>query len=119
VKASTKTLSGYIGVYSEQGMEGYSDWMFFDESGSNDMFEIEENDHLKVFGENNEIIFDGRIIPDRKTNPRKRRKFGYFWIQRGWIFEEWEKLFVYSNLEGSAGKFLHAEYTPAKKSRSK
>ncbi len=66
---------------------------------------IEKSDHLKVFNEKNEVVFDGEIVLDTKTGympyPRnpgygQQAALGMWihWIQKGWQPDDWARLFV-------------------------
>ncbi len=96
--------------------------------------ELENGDHLKVFGEKGEIIFDGVIEHDRQVGwqpyfhvLRKLKGKPYtgiqdsrhgqpcalghwvHWTQKGWEPDEWAKLFFHASLKGTNGKSLKAE----------
>ena len=66
---------------------------------------IEEGDHLKVWGENRKVVFDGIIKQDTKTgwkryplNPKLGQQCALgmwiHWIQKGWKPDDWARLFI-------------------------
>ena len=131
-----ETLFGRISEYFETGCEGVM-WYFFEDGKKwpECIKELENGDHLKVFGEKGEILFDGEIWHDRQAGwqpyfhvQRKLKKKPYtgvkdsahgqpcalghwiHWTQKGWDPDEWAKLFFHAYLkEGSNGQLLRAE----------
>lgn len=137
------TLSGYINEFFETGCEGVM-WKLFQDgkTGYECLVNIDEGDHLKIFGEDNNILFDGIIEQDWNAgwypyfhikkkmdedptyNPPKDYAHGQpsalghwiHWTQRGWEPDEWAKLFFHQYLIGNEGKKpLRAELTKKEK----
>ena len=113
-----ETLKGYIDQYFETGCEGIM-WYFWEDNKKwpELLHEPDDGDHLKVLGENGEILFDATIERDHKTgwkpyNPKKPKRGGQqialgcwvHWIQKGWEPDEWAKLFFHQYLIGNEGK---------------
>ncbi len=112
------TLKGFISQYFETSCEGIM-WYFFEDGKKwpKCIHEPDDGDHLKIFKEDGEILFDGIIKRDHKTgwqphDPKKPRKggqqiiLGYrvHWVQKDFNPDEWLKLFFYEYLEGNEGK---------------
>jgi hypothetical protein len=120
------TLGGYINEFFETGCEGVM-WYFFEDGKEwpECIHEPGDGDHLKVFGENGEVLFDSIIERDRKTGWQSYNNTNFpehgqqvalgcwvHWIQRGFEPDDWAKLFFYQYLKGNEGKKpLRAELT--------
>jgi hypothetical protein len=112
------TLKGHINEYFETGCEGIMWYFFEDGKGWPDcIHEPSDGDHLKVFSESGEILFDGLIEHDYKTgwqsynipelpNHGQQLALGcrVHWVQKGLDPDEWAKLFFYQYLIGNEGK---------------
>jgi len=109
-------LIGTLEPFFETGTEGIVWSLAEDEKqGYEGLHYIQEGDHLTVFGENNEIVFDGNIVCDWEIgwmeyplNPGHGQPsaLGYWihWIQAGWEPDNWARLFFHQYLEGNKGK---------------
>ena len=120
-------LKGHIDQYFETGCEGVM-WYFWEDGKKwpELLHQPDNGDHLKIFGENGEVLFDGIIDRDTKIGiPKKSRRkqpcaLGHWvhWTQKGWQPDEWAKLFFHQYLIGNEGKKpLRAELTKSKKQR--
>lgn len=114
---------GVLEPYFETGCEG-TVWAVMEDGkqGYEGLHIIKEGDHLVIFGENNEILFDGNIVCDHQIgweeyplNPGHGQPsaLGYWihWTQQGWQSDDWAKLFFHEYVEGTNGKPLRAELT--------
>lgn len=101
---------GLIWVLEKDGVQGYDALVF-----------IEAGDHLKIFSENDSVLFDGVIDPDYQAGWREYPRnpgngqpsalgFWIHWTQKGWQPDEWAKLFLHECLE-KGNKPLRAELT--------
>lgn len=97
---------GQIWILQEPGKEGYDGMKF-----------IELGDHLKIFGENGEVLFDGKIIPDftigwtkypldPKYGQPSALGFWIHWTQKGFTADDWARFFLREELGLTP---LHAE----------
>lgn len=102
-------MKKYIGVlegWFETGTEG-TVWVLQEDgkTGYDGMRVLRRGDHLKIFGENGEVLFDDLIIPDMTAgltasplNPEYKQPsalgFWIHWTQRGWLPDDWAKLFL-------------------------
>lgn len=104
---SRKKITGLLDSYlGPEGME----WVFYNENGigpavTDVVLPIEPGDHLKIFGEDDSIVFDGVIVPDKETgkiphphNPNNIQQYALgwwvYWIQEGWKPDDWSSLFI-------------------------
>lgn len=113
-------LKGKLYGWFETGCEGIW-WSFTEDNkkGYDGLHPLEQGDYIKVFDQNNNIVFDGFIDRDHKIgwkeyplNPSNGQPFalGYWihWTQKGWQPDDWARLFMPS---GNLGEFgLRAEY---------
>ncbi|MDP3963246.1 MAG: hypothetical protein Q8Q39_01990 [bacterium] len=107
---------GSLEPFFETGCEGFVWALLEDEKpGLDGLHVIEEGDRLKVYGENDEILFDDEIICDYHIgwteypqNPGHGQPSALgkwiHWTQKGWQADDWAKLFFYPYLEGNEGK---------------
>lgn len=119
-----KTYEGLLSYHFETGSEGIM-WILETEDKSLELFGdifIRKDDHLKVFNEKNEVVFDGKILLDTKTgwkeyplNPGHGQQCALglwvHWIQQGWQPDDWARLFVKKKGEPQ----LRAELTTDRK----
>lgn len=101
-----KKYIGKLGWFYETGIEGLP-WIL-EEDGKPDMADIqliEAGDHLKIYGEDGTVVFDGEIVPDYEAgkieHPVIKGMKAQFalgcwvcWIQRGWQPDAWAALFL-------------------------
>lgn len=119
-----KTYKGRLNWDFWTGTEGIIWVMEADDKsvGWNGTIFIQRDDHLKVFNEKNEVVFDGKITLDTKTgweeyqhNPGHGQQvalgFRVHWIQEGWQPDDWARLFIRNKDEPE----LRAELTTDKK----
>ncbi|MDP3999046.1 MAG: hypothetical protein Q8P76_00425 [bacterium] len=102
-------MAKYIGVlagYFETGTEGQI-WVLLEDGkeGYDAMKLIELGDHLRIYGEDNKILFDGKIIPDFEIgrtpyplNPKYGQPsalgFWIHWTQKGFTADDWARFFL-------------------------
>ncbi len=112
---------GVLYGWSETGTEGMV-WVLLEDgySGYDAMRFVEEDDRLKIYGENGEVLFDGKIVEDRKAGWEEYPKnsghgqpcalgFWIHWTQKGWEPDKWAALFLHEYAEEGNGKPLRAE----------
>ncbi len=122
-----EVLKGFISDYCEMGSEGITGWVFYEErtpQSNGNLHSVDAGDHLKVYGQEGEVLFDGVIEYDFNEMSGMVKdsllpfSLGYMveWIQKGWDADEWGKLFFHARLlEGSNGKDLRAELVKKEK----
>ena len=117
-------IIGVLEPYFETGTEG-TVWSIFEDGkeGYDGLHMIEERDHLTIYGENNEVLFDDDIRCDRQAgwteyplNPGNGQPSALglwiHWTQAGWQPDDWAKLFFHPYLQGNEDKTaLRAELT--------
>ncbi len=124
-KKHTGVLDGFL----ETGTEGVI-WIFEKDqrAGSEHMTCLENDDHLKVYGTNNSILFDGKIEKDFQIGRQKHPlnpsvwqpvALGLFihWTQKGWEPDNWARLFIGYWESGDKIERLRAELIKAPKSK--
>lgn len=100
----TGTLEGFF----ETGCEGMM-WTLIQDNmkGYEAILFLKEGDHLVVFGDNEIILFDGKIKTNREIgwaeyplNPGHGQPtaLGYWihWTQEGWQPDDWARLFFHN-----------------------
>ena len=110
----------YIGIlygHWETGTEGVI-WMLMkgdhtkEHWSYDDLVRIEKGDRLKIFADDDSILFDDVIDPDYKAGYEKYPlnpvygqpcALGYWihWTQKGWRPDDWAILFMRNNLDES------------------
>ena len=99
--------SGVLDGYFETGSEGVM-WVLDTKDKRRKYYGlifIDAGDHIKIYGRNGSIIFEGQIFPDYKAgweeypkNPGhgQPQAIGFWvrWTQSGWHPDEWAKLFI-------------------------
>ncbi len=120
-----ETYRGVLHAWLDEPEREGLEWVLL-EDGKEKYYEalkiIENGDHLKVYGENGEVLFDGEIIEDRKAgwqeypnSPGRGQPFAIqfwiYWTQEGWEPDLWASLFLHQYVKGSNGKPLRAELT--------
>ncbi len=129
-KPERVVLKGLLDGFFETGSEG-TYWVL--DTGEKDPIFIQPGDHLKIFDKDGQVVFDGKIIADRKTgwkqypmNPDPKMgqqavfRWDWYvhWIQKGWEPDNWAKLFIWHWFEEGRGvPQYRAELTQKKKSR--
>ena len=103
-----KKYTGWADGFAEMGSEGVH-WALDTGKGVKakdfGLIFIEPGDHLKIFGEDGSVVFDGEIVPDYNVGWRrfpKNRKYGQqqalgswvHWIQKDWKPNDWAALFI-------------------------
>lgn len=99
-------VDGVLEEFFETGCEGLM-WTVYEDGkeGYDGLNTLEPGDHLTVFGENDEVLFEGLIDPDFEIgykpypqNPQHGQPcalgFWIHWTQRGWQPDDWARLFV-------------------------
>lgn len=101
-------VTGALDIYFETGSEGVF-WVIYDENQKDfyGLTLVEQGDYLKVFDEDDTVLFDGEIVPDYETgwmeyplNPGsglgQQCALGWWvhWIQKGWQPDDWASLFI-------------------------
>lgn len=128
-KPSEEKYSGLLDGWFETGSEG-THWVL--DNGSGTPIFVEKGDHLKVYGKDGNIAFEGTIVPDTKTgwkhylgHPDQKAgqpmAFGHWnihWTQKGWDVDEWARLFIWHWFKDGRGAGQYsAELTKKKKPR--
>ncbi|MBU6415107.1 hypothetical protein KGQ34_02610 [Patescibacteria group bacterium] len=122
-------VSGVLCPYFETGCEGIVWSVIKDGKESYDnLYTIRQGDLFTVYGENDEILFDGEIIcdfqagwtayPNDPFGHGQPSALGYWihWTQHGWQPDDWAKLFFHEYMEGTTnGKPLRAELVTYKR----
>ena len=127
-----KKYCGVLDAWHETGSEGLI-WVLWEKRGRSVNYtkppvDLKAGDHLKVYGEDGSVIFNGKIVPDYKAglkpypgNPKYGQPcvFGLWvhWTQRGWKSEDWAMLFVRGGFFLPRKKRLRAELTRSKKKK--
>ena len=101
-----KKYAGVLDGWFETGTEG-TVWVLSEDgkSGYGAMQVLKPGDHLKVYGEDGAVVFDGIIDPDTKAgmtasplNPEYKQPCALglwiHWTQRGWQPDDWARLFL-------------------------
>ena len=117
-------IVGVLEPYFETGCEGII-WSVIEDGkrGYEGLHTIKEGDHLVIYGENSEILFEGDINCDYQIGwTEYPLNLGHgqpsalgcwiHWTQRDWQPDDWAKLFFHPYLEENNGKAaLRAELT--------
>lgn len=115
-------------MWFETGSEGVC-WAFYKDGQKkwDEAIEfLEAGDHLKIFGEDNSVIFNGKIVPDCKTGWERHYKYArhgqpvalgcwIHWTQKGWKPDDWARLFIRNKGE----KNLRAELIKYERGKKK
>lgn len=118
-----RTFLGVLDWFAETGTEGMI-WILSEDgkSGYDSIVVLEAGDYLKVFREDDSVLFAGIIVPDYEAgktpspfNPEYSKPcalgFWIHWTQRGWQPDDWARLFTKDIFEQSQ---LRAELTKNK-----
>jgi hypothetical protein len=114
-------VSGVLCPFFETGCEGIM-WSVIKDGGESydNLYIIKEGDNLAIYGENNEILFNGEVIRNHRIgwteyplNPGRGQPSALgcwiHWTQHGWQPDDWAKLFFHGYTKEINDKPLRAE----------
>lgn len=97
---------GKLGWFWELGIDGVL-WVLEEDGkpGMDGIRLVDRGDHLKIYGDDGAVIFDGSIVPDyqigKAEHPMIKGLKVQFalgcwvcWIQQGWQPDAWAALFI-------------------------